>query len=146
MVWTLSKQAPRTWYKASPLPTPTSSTFLSKIIASQQSSPHVDVILYMSTIGALQHVCITRPDLHFAINKLSQFMQQPSICHWKTVLCILRYLKGTIDHDLLFRDVTAPSYEVTLGSFADADWGSDLADRKSVYGHYLLLNTYWVEF
>lgn len=126
--------------KASPLPTPMSSNFLSKIVAAQQSSPRADVSLYMSTIVALQHVCIIRPDIHFAMNKLSQFMQQPFICHWKVVLRVLRYFKGTIDHGLLFRVVVAPSSKVTLLSFADVDRGSDLAYRRYVYGQYLLLN------
>lgn len=67
--------------KAYPLPTPMLGNFLSKIVNSQQSSPPADVSIYRSTIRALQHVCITKPDIHFVVNKLSQYMQQPSIWH-----------------------------------------------------------------
>lgn len=67
-------------------------------------------------------------------------MQHPSLCYWKVVLQVLRYLKGTIDHGFLFRSSPVFSYEVTLVSFVDVDWGSDLVDCKSVFGHHLLIN------
>jgi len=34
---------------------------------------------YRSTVGALQYLCITRPD--YTVNKLSQFMQKPPVLH-----------------------------------------------------------------
>lgn len=36
---------------------------------------------YMKIIGALQYLNLTRPDLSFAINKLSQFMHKPTTLH-----------------------------------------------------------------
>ncbi|KAF7834709.1 retrovirus-related Pol polyprotein from transposon TNT 1-94 [Senna tora] len=52
-----------------------------------------DPTLYRSTVGALQYVTITRPDLSFAINKVCQFMSNPLDEHWAAVKRILRYLK-----------------------------------------------------
>lgn len=43
-------------------------------------------------------------------------------------------------HGLLFRSTPVPSPEVTQISFVDDEWGNDTMDRKSVSGHYLLLN------
>lgn len=115
---------------SSPLPTHMSSNYLSKVNDSQSSSSYVDSTLYRITINALQHVFITWPDINFPVNKLSQFMQHPLLCHWKVVLWVLRYLKGTINHSLLFRFTLVSSSEVTLISFVDDDRGSDALDRK----------------
>lgn len=60
-----------------------------------------DETLYRSTISALQHICVTTLDIHFAINKPSQYMQIPHISQWKAILHILRYLKSTLNHGLL---------------------------------------------
>lgn len=38
--------------------------------------------LYRSTIGALQYLSITRPDIAFTVNRLSQFMHNPLLPHW----------------------------------------------------------------
>ena len=59
-----------------------------------------DPTLYRSVIGALQYATITRPDIAYAINKLCQFMHSPLESHWKATKRVLRYLNGTIDHDL----------------------------------------------
>ena len=37
---------------------------------------------YRSTIGSLQYLSLTRPDIGFAINRLAQFMHQPTVFHW----------------------------------------------------------------
>ncbi|KAL1326862.1 hypothetical protein AAHE18_13G259400 [Arachis hypogaea] len=42
----------------------------------------------------------------------------------------MRYVKGTVDHGLLF----SKSTDFRLLTFSDADWGGDLNDRKSSTG------------
>lgn len=37
--------------------------------------------LYLTIIGALQYATITRPDIAFAVNKISQFMHKPTSFH-----------------------------------------------------------------
>jgi len=48
-----------------------------------------DATLYRSTVGALQYLAITRPDIAFVVNKCSQFMHDPRDVHWTAVKCIL---------------------------------------------------------
>lgn len=67
-------------------------------------------------------------------------MKHTTLCHWKFVLRVLIYLKGTLDHDLLFHSNLILSSEVTLVTFANVVWRNDLVDYKYVSGHYLLLN------
>jgi hypothetical protein len=36
-------------------------------------------------VGALQYLTITRPDISFAVNQVSQFLQAPTIDHYQEV-------------------------------------------------------------
>lgn len=65
-----------------------------------EGDPLSDVTLYRSTVRALQYLSITRPDISFTVNKLSQFMHRPTNIHWQSVKCLLHYLKQTIHFGL----------------------------------------------
>lgn len=89
-----------------------------------------DVHRYRSIVGALQYATITRPEICFAVNKVCQFMQAPLEEHWKAVKRILRYLAGTHSLGLTLR----PSRSRALVAYCDADWASDVNDRRSTSG------------
>ena len=56
---------------------------------------------YRELIGSLQYLSLaTRPDITYAINKLSQFLVNPGRAHLNAALRVLRYLKGTRNHSL----------------------------------------------
>lgn len=57
-----------------------------------------DPTYYMSVVGALQYVTITRPEISFAVNKACKLLAQPLESHWIAVKRILRYLRGTLHH------------------------------------------------
>ncbi|KAL5574053.1 hypothetical protein UlMin_023650 [Ulmus minor] len=94
-----------------------------------------DVTLYRSVVGALQYVTMTRPDIDFAVNKACQFMQQPTLTHWLSIKRILRYLRGTMADGILLQ----PSSELMIEVFTDADWGTQLDDRRSSSGYLVYL-------
>jgi hypothetical protein len=52
-------------------------------------------IKFHSVMGSLQYLLLTRLDIAYAVNKLSQFMHKPTIEHWALVKHLLRYLCGT---------------------------------------------------
>ena len=64
--------------------------------------PLLDTCEYRSVVGALRYLTWTRPDITFAVNQVCQFMHNPITAHWIAVKRILRYIKGTADHRLLF--------------------------------------------
>jgi Reverse transcriptase (RNA-dependent DNA polymerase) len=47
--------------------------------------PCADPNLYRSLVGALQYAILTRLDLAYSVNKVSQFMHQPTENHWCAV-------------------------------------------------------------
>lgn len=113
-------------------PTPIASgTKLSRL----DGDPFSDPELYRSVVGGLQYATITRPDIAFAVNKVSQFMHQPTESHWAAVKRILRYLKGTMDHGLQLHK----SNQLSLHAFSDADWAGCPDDRKSTTGFCIFL-------
>ena len=40
-----------------------------------------DPTLFRSTVGSLQYLSLTRPDVAFAVNRVCQFMQSPRLSH-----------------------------------------------------------------
>lgn len=47
--------------------------------------PISDASHYRSVVGSLQYLSFTRPDISFAVNRLSHFMHQPTETHWQAV-------------------------------------------------------------
>jgi hypothetical protein len=90
-----------------------------------------DVTIYRSTVGALQYLMMTRPDLSFAVNQVCQFMQHPTDEHWTAVKRILRYMKYTISDGL---HITR-SHSTQLSAFSDSDSARCTDDRRSTGGH-----------
>ena len=75
-----------------------------------------DPTKYRTIVGSLQYLLITQPDIAFAINKLSQYMHQPTTEHWILVKRLLRCLCGSSSDGIqLYHD----SF-LSLHAFADA--------------------------
>ncbi|XP_070029948.1 uncharacterized mitochondrial protein AtMg00810-like [Nicotiana sylvestris] len=98
----------------------------------------VDLSLYISIVGSMQYLTLTRPDITNAINLASQFMQKHNEVHLHGVKMILRYIKGTLDYGLRFVQQSSPK----LYDCSDADWvGCSLTMRSTTsYTIYLGAN------
>lgn len=94
-----------------------------------------DSSLYRSVVGSLQYLTLSRPDIAFSVNKLSQHLHNPTSLHWNACKRLLRYLKGTISFVLEFH----PAACMALEGFADADWASCQDGRRSTGGHCVFL-------
>ncbi|KAL1221166.1 Retrovirus-related Pol polyprotein from transposon RE2 [Cardamine amara subsp. amara] len=97
----------------------------------RDGTPLKDASQYRRVLGGLQYLSFTRPDLAFAVNRLSQFMHQPTDVHWQAVKRVLRYLSGTLSTGIFLRK----SSPTVLHAFSDSDWGGDSHDYLSTNAH-----------
>jgi Reverse transcriptase (RNA-dependent DNA polymerase). len=85
---------------------------------------------YARAIGSLMYAMLgTRPDIAFSVFFLSRHLANPTAAHVQAVKRVMRYLKGTIDFELAFKNPIGP-----LQGYSDADWAGDLDSRKSTTG------------
>jgi hypothetical protein len=69
----------------------------------------------------------SRPDICYAMNVLSQFMNQPRQTHWIAAKHVLRYLQSTVGYGLRYTS----SVDLSLQGYANADWTGSAVDWKS---------------
>lgn len=118
--------------KAKALPTPmvsSASLFSKQAIFNPQE--------YRSIVGVLQYITVTRPEIAFSVNKVSQFLLCPLDTHLKAVKRILRYLRRPLNYGITLRS----SPHLSLIGFSDADWGNDPDDRRSMTGFCIFLGS-----
>lgn len=90
---------------------------------------------YRMVVGSLQYLAFTRPDIAYAVNKLSQFMHRPTDDHWQAAKRVLRYLAGTASHGILVRK----NSPLSLHAYSDADWAGDPDDYVSTNAYIIYL-------
>lgn len=118
---------------SNPVATPMDRSYNESV--AQESEPAHNVP-YMQAIGSLMYLMITtRPDIAFAIGKLSQNSQNPRKYDWIAVKRVLRYINGTRNFGILYDG----SEILTVDGFADADWGGCKVTRKSTSGAIFLV-------
>ena len=81
---------------------------------------------YQQVIGSLLYIMLgTRPDIAYAVVKLSQFAANPSEDHLNRAMYICRYLLGTSSYSLVYDGKSNGG----LIAFADSDWASNPDNR-----------------
>lgn len=86
---------------------------------------------YRSIIGCIMYLAVcTRPDIAHAASVLSQFNNCHSETHWKAAKRVLRYLKGTMDYNIVYEKSS-----LSVTGYVDADWASNQLDRRSYTGY-----------
>jgi hypothetical protein len=90
----------------------------------------VDATIYRQLVGSLMYLVNMRLDIFYAVNQLSQAMVNPTKIFWKAGKHVLRYMKGTSEYGLWYRQMN----EVKLHGFMDVDWVDNPMDRKRTSG------------
>ena len=101
------------------------------------SSPHLsdkDTFLYRRLVGRLIYLTVTRPDISYSVQVLSQFLAKPRIDHLNAAYKVVRYLKQSPGQGIFFSINSVP----TLTAFCDSDWGGCHQTRHSLTGYCML--------
>lgn len=101
-----------------------------KLIEKKEDHILADRNQYQRLMGKLLYLTLTRSDIAYVVQTLSQFLQQPKKSHWDAAMRVARYIKR------------APGLEILLNSkgsnklviYCDTDWASCPNTRRSVSG------------
>ena len=77
--------------------------------------------------------CI-KPDIAYAVGRLSRYTQSPNQDHLTVVRRVLKYLRGTINYGLCFS-----GFPNVLEGFSDANWILDSDEMESTSGYVFIL-------
>lgn len=91
---------------------------------------------YRESVGSLLYLSqITRPDITFAVNLVSRYLEKPLTIHWNAVKRIFKYLKGTFNYGLIYDSSVTPK----LRGYSDADYAGDTTTRRSTSGFIFMM-------
>ncbi|KAK4388088.1 Retrovirus-related Pol polyprotein from transposon TNT 1-94 [Sesamum angolense] len=90
---------------------------------------------YAKIIGSVMFLMnYTRPDIAYAVSRLSRYTHNPNKEHWFALRRLLKYLKATINLCLYFN-----KYPGVLEGFCDANWVTDNDEVSSTSGYVFTL-------
>jgi hypothetical protein len=93
---------------------------------------------YREAVGALLWLTRgTRPDLAYAVQQVARFMSAPAPEHWRAIVRIFKYLRGTVTRPLNLGAGGAVSTVVLaplLHGYSDADWAGCQETMRSQTG------------
>uniref|UniRef100_A0A3Q7FL19 Reverse transcriptase Ty1/copia-type domain-containing protein n=1 Tax=Solanum lycopersicum TaxID=4081 RepID=A0A3Q7FL19_SOLLC len=108
----------------------TSKLYDEHVKQAEPDDPLIDQTTYQKIIGKLLYLNMTKPDISFSTQTLSQFLQQPKRSHLDAALRVIRYLKKQPGQGLLL----ASDSDGQVTAFCDVDWASCPLTRKSMTG------------
>ncbi|EDR06651.1 retrovirus-related pol polyprotein [Laccaria bicolor S238N-H82] len=87
---------------------------------------------YREALGSCMWAQVaTRPDIAYALSVLARFQGNPGPAHWKAMLHLLAYLKGTIGYKITYNR----GGSLDPIGFVDADYAGDVDTRRSTSGY-----------
>ena len=108
-------------------------------LSSKDETPAVEQKKYISMIGDLQYLTQTRLDIENVVGIVARFQVDPKEYDYAIVKRIFIYLKETSDYGIWYGRLS----NFTLCAYTDADWASNLDDKKSTSGGAFFLGEDW---
>ena len=86
---------------------------------------------YAKILGSVMYLMnYTRPDIAYAVSRLSRYTHNPNNEHWNALRRLLKYLKGTMNLCLHFN-----KFPAVLEGYCDANWVTDNDEVSSTSGY-----------
>ncbi|GKE35742.1 cysteine-rich receptor-like protein kinase 8, partial [Tanacetum coccineum] len=104
-------------------------------LQADMGSPLADPKTYRKLIGKLIYLTVTRLDICYTVQLLSQFMQNPTSIHMQAAKHLLRYLINCPGQGVVLTHKPA----AYLTACCDSDWASCPMSRRSTTGYCILL-------
>ncbi|CAH9101134.1 unnamed protein product [Cuscuta europaea] len=99
--------------------------------------PLDDPKTYRTLIGKLIYLTVTRPDIAYSVQVLSQFLAFPTDIHMSAAHRILRYLKNSPGKGLFYSSVS----DFSIKGYTDSDWTACIDTRRSISGYAFYLGS-----
>jgi hypothetical protein len=94
-----------------------------------------DQLRHSQMIGSLMYLAsVTRPDISFAVSKLSRFTSNLGNDHWRVLERVMHYLVGTMDYRIHYS-----GYPGVLEGYSDANWISNMDELYAMSGYIFTL-------
>jgi hypothetical protein len=97
-------------------------------LSHDSTTEEVDATQYRRLVGSLRYLAHTRLNLTFSVGYVSRFMQRPMTEHQQAVKRIIRYVAGTLNHDLYYPRCPGEAHFV---GYSDSDHTGDIDTSKS---------------
>ncbi|XP_050914962.1 secreted RxLR effector protein 161-like [Lathyrus oleraceus] len=101
---------------------------LGTILPKVEDGTEVDATMFKQVIGSLMYLTVTRPNLMFGVSLMSRFMENQKESHWAATKRLLRYLKGTTEHRIFYKN---EGIKTSLIAYSDSNYAGDLDGRRS---------------
>nr|GEV13012.1 zinc finger, CCHC-type [Tanacetum cinerariifolium] len=99
------------------------------------TSRAIDQLEYSRAIGFLMYAMTsTRPDIAYAVGKLSRYTSNPSTHHSYAIIRVFKYLKKTMDYGLSY-----VGFPLVLEGYSNASWITNSEYHTSTAGWVFLL-------
>jgi hypothetical protein len=73
----------------------------------------------------------TRPDLDYGSGVLSRYQSNPGPAHWKAMVHMMGYIKGTLDYSITYHS----GIPISPVTYVDASYADDFDTRRSTAGY-----------
>ena len=120
-----------------PVSVPLSTGYNPRPHSDQNSSNATLWSRYQSVIGSLLYIMLgTRPDISFAVIKMSQFSSNPTEEHLQKVLYIVFYLSSSKELCIVYSGTGDSN---GLCAYSNTDWAGDVETSRSTTGYAIFL-------